>query len=56
MGVEVKRLCIKKIEDMKRFLLKKKVDGPQTVVSVEYLESGVYVVKVGERVEKFVKQ
>ena len=36
---------------MKRFLLKKKVDGPQTVVSVEYLESGVYVVKVGDRVE-----
>lgn len=39
-----------------KLVLTKKVDGPQTIVSVEYLESGVYVVKAGERVEKFVKK
>lgn len=33
-----------------------KVEGPQTIISVESLVKGVYVLQVGERVEKFVKE
>lgn len=39
-----------------KLVMTKEVDGPQTIVSVECLESGVYVVKVGAKVEKFVKK
>ena len=33
-----------------------KVEGPQTIISIESLVKGVYVIQVGERVEKFVKE
>ena len=34
----------------------KEVDSPLTILPVQNLVSGVYVVKVGERVEKFIKE
>ncbi|MBP3616397.1 MAG: T9SS type A sorting domain-containing protein, partial [Alphaproteobacteria bacterium] len=38
-----------------KLVMTKEVEGPLTILPVQNLVSGVYIVKVGERVEKFVK-
>lgn len=39
-----------------KLVMTKEVDGPLTILPVQNLVSGVYIVKVGERVEKFIKE